>query len=316
MYYAGIDLGGTNIATGIVNEKNEIVAKVSVKTLKERPAEEVIKDMYNSVAMACEKAGISVDDIESIGIGAPGTIDPKNGIVLYSNNFGWENVMLFDILKKYTNKPLYVSNDANCGALGEFIAGGAKGCENAVVITVGTGVGGGIIINGKILEGFNGAGGEFGHSILIKDGEPCTCGRKGCLEAYASVTALINQTKAKMKQFPNSLMNKLAQEDGKVNGKTAFAAAKKGDTAAQEVVDTFLSYLAEGIVNAINIFQPDVVLIGGGISNEGDYILNPLREFADKYSYASKQLKNKTQIRRATLSNDAGIVGAAMLWKN
>lgn len=303
--YIGIDLGGTNIAVGIVNKNGEIIKKSSRPTLAERNYTEIVKDMAELCIELTKEAGFDIDDVKGIGIGSPGTIDSKNGVVVYANNLGWENAPIVEELKKYINVPITIENDANAAAYGEYFANG-DGAESFVAITLGTGVGGGIILDKKIYRGFNGAGGELGHTILAYNGEPCTCGLNGCWEAYASVTALIRQTAAAIKENPDSIM----ANEKELSGRTAFNAAKAGDKAGQQVVDQYIEYVACGIINIINTFQPNVLVIGGGISNEGDYLLNPIKEHVSKGVYC-KSIAH-TELKIATLKNDAGIIGAAL----
>ena len=311
-YSIGIDLGGTNIAVGIVNKNGDITAKKSVKTGAQRPFTEIIKDMAECALSLMKDNHIPLDEIEKIGIATPGTINTEKGVLVYANNFkDGENVPMADLLRKYIDKPVYLGNDANVAALGEVISGAAKGAKNAVMITLGTGVGGGIVINGEIYEGNYSAGGELGHIMLIQDGQQCSCGRKGCWEAYASATALIRQTRHAMIDNPDSLMNVISTLDN-VDGKTAFDAAKKGDKAAQKVVDDYIRYIAEGLVDITNIFRPEIIIIGGGICHEGEYILTPIREYLGKYAYAGSRLPEQ-KITTAALGNDAGIIGAAFL---
>ena len=313
MYRIGIDLGGTNIAAGIVDEEGKLIYKDSIPTYKERESEAIVIDMAKLALKIIEDKNISIDEIISIGVGCPGTPDSKNGILVYNNNLNFNNVPIRGIIQRYIDKPVYISNDANCAALGEVVAGGAKGVANAIMITLGTGVGGGIVINHKIYDGFNNAGGELGHMVVVIDGEPCTCGRKGCLEAYASATALINQTIRAAKENPESVINTLVEGDySKVNGKTAFDAMRAGDETGIKVVNQYIKYLAEGVLNFINIFQPEVLLVGGGICKEGDTLFNPIREMMEEHTY-SKDKSKQTKIMRAVLGNDAGIIGAAML---
>ena len=310
--YIGIDLGGTNIAAGLVSEQGKIIAKASVPTMSERPATEIVKDMADLSKKLINDNGLSVSDIKGVGIGCPGSIDFKNGVVIYANNLRMEHFPLADEFRKNLDLPVTIDNDANCAAMGEYVASG-NGVDNFILVTLGTGVGSGIIVDGTMIRGFNGAGGEAGHTTLIHDGEPCSCGRKGCWESYASVTALIRQTKEAMAKNPQSLMNKIAAEDGKVTGRTAFDAAKAGDEVAKEVVKKYAIYVAEGITNLENIFQPEMICVGGGISREGEYLLDPVRDFVKKYGY-NKYMK-KTEIITAKLFNDAGIIGAAMIAK-
>lgn len=313
MYRVGIDLGGTNIVSGVVDENKKIIATGKLKTNLPRPAEEIADDMAKTVYMAVENAGLTIDDIEFIGIGSPGAIDPVRGVVTYANNLKFDNVALCELMKKRVPKDFYIENDANAAAYGEYIAGAGNGTKNFVAITLGTGVGGGIIINGKIYSGSNYAGGELGHTVINMNGEMCTCGRHGCWEAYASATALINQTKQAMHRYPDSLMWKLCEDDiNNVSGITAFNAMRSNDPIGKMVVDRYCEYVAVGISNIINIFQPEVICIGGGISKEGDTLIEPIRAFVMGENYA-RSVQQKAVIKAAALGNDAGIIGAAYL---
>lgn len=311
-YYIGIDLGGTNIKAGVVNENYEIVSKATTKTLLPRPAEEICADMAKVSLEAVKQAGLTLDDIESVGIGTPGTANSETGIIEYSNNLGFLNLPVVEIMQKHIDKPVYVENDANAAAYGEFVAGAAKGANDAVCITLGTGVGGGIIINKKIYSGFNFAGAEIGHTVVDPNGPECTCGRKGCFEVFSSATGLVRMTKEAMYEDKSSIMWKMNEEDGKVSARTAFNAMRAGDRAGKAVVDKYIKYLACGITNTINIFQPDILCIGGGVCNEGDPLLLPLKELVAKEVYTKNSAKN-TEIVIAKLGNDAGIIGAAFL---
>jgi len=317
MYYIGIDLGGTNIAVGIVDENKNLVVKGSVPTGAERDGKEIIKDMADLCAKLVAEAGITFDDVEYAGIAAPGSIDPENGIVTYANNLPFNNFAIADILKSFIPiKKVYLENDANAAALGEAVAGAARGVKHAVMITLGTGVGGGIIIDGKVYSGFNCKGGELGHIVIQHGGRPCSCGRLGCWEAYSSATGLINMTKEKLddcnKKGLSTLMNGMVAVDGKVSGKTAFACMKQGDVYAKEVVDEYISYLACGLSNIINIFQPEILVIGGGICNEKEYLTDPLNAIISGSTYGGNGDKC-TVLKIAELGNDAGIIGAAVL---
>lgn len=311
-YYIGIDLGGTNIKAGVVNENYEIISKATTKTMLPRPAEEICADMAKVSLKAMEQAGLKLENIESIGIGTPGTANSETGIIEYSNNLGFLNLPVVELMQKHINKPFYVENDANAAAYGEFIAGAAKGANDAVCITLGTGVGGGIIINGKIYSGFNFAGAEIGHTVIDPNGPECTCGRKGCFEVFSSATGLVRMTKEAMLEDKASVMWQMNEEDGKVSARTAFNAMRAGDRAGKAVVDKYIRYLACGITNTINIFQPDILCIGGGVCNEGDPLLLPLKELVAKEIYTKNSAKN-TEIVIAKLGNDAGIIGAAFL---
>ncbi|MBE6860968.1 MAG: ROK family glucokinase [Ruminococcus sp.] len=311
-YYVGIDLGGTNIVAGVVDENYNIVAKASTKTNCPRPAKEIADDMAKMALQAVENAKLKIDDIEWIGVGTPGIANSSTGIIEYSNNLGFENTPMVKYIQETINKPVFIENDANAAAYGEFVAGAAKGANNAVCITLGTGVGGGIIVDGKIYAGSNFAGAEIGHTVIEVDGAQCSCGRKGCFEAYSSATGLIRMSKEAMAENPDSVMNKLAQERGKVNARTAFDAMREGDSVAKAVVDKYIKYLAAGITNAINIFQPDILCIGGGVCNEGDPLLLPVKALVKEEVYTRNSPKN-TEIVIAKLGNDAGIIGAAFL---
>lgn len=315
MYYLGIDLGGTNIAVGLVDENLEIVLKDSVKTLTSRPTSEIIDDMASLCKSLVERAGITFDEVEYLGVAAPGSIDPVNGIVRYSNNVKMSNYPLADELRsRLPIRKVYLENDANAAALGEAKAGAGKGYSNLVMITLGTGVGGGIVIDGKLYSGFNHCGAELGHTVIEVDGRLCSCGRKGCFEAYSSATGLVNMTKEKMTEDKNSLMWKLVNNNlEKVNGRTAFDAAKKGDESGLAVVNMYIKYLACGLTNLVNIFQPEVLCIGGGVCGEGDYLLKPLVEIVRKSEYGAENQTNFSQIKIAELGNNAGIIGAAAL---
>ncbi|MCL2158067.1 MAG: ROK family protein [Oscillospiraceae bacterium] len=314
MYKIGIDLGGTNIAVGIVDKDYNIIAKGSTPTKAEREAEEIVKDMGELCNSLIKKAGISTDEIEHAGIAAPGTVNKDAGTVEYANNLPFFRFPIIDTLKKYLNvKTIYIDNDANAAAKGEALAGAAKGCEHAVMITLGTGLGGGVIIDKKVYSGFNYAGAELGHMVIVCNGKPCTCGRKGCWEAYSSATGLIAMTKEKLAVTADTIMHKMVEENGgEVSGRTAFTAAKQGDRAGLEVVEEYMDYLVCGLTNIINIFQPEILCIGGGVCNEGDYLLLPLIERVEKEQY-TKNNAVKTQLKVAALGNDAGIIGAAVL---
>ena len=312
-YYIGIDIGGTNIACGIVDDNYEIVARSKVKTNAPRPYAEILEDIKQSVRLACEELGVRPSDAASIGIGCPGTCN-SDGVVEYSNNLGFVNVPLRSDIESEFGVSTYLDNDANAAAFGEYLAGAAKGAKNAVAITLGTGVGAGIIIDGKIYSGSNCAGGEIGHTVLVVDGRDCTCGRKGCFETYSSATGLIRTTREAIELNPDLIAAKIAAEDGRVSARTAYNALKQGCPVGKQVTDEFVKYLAAGIANTINIFQPDILCIGGGVCNEGDTLLVPLRKAVSEQVYTKNSAKN-TEIVVCSLGNDAGIIGAALLCK-
>ena len=314
MMYLGIDVGGTNIAVGVVNENKEIVAKTSNKSPVPCTMDEFCDAMALTARQAMEKAGITLDDIPWVGIGCPGTVNRGTGIIEFTNNLHFSNWPLVKMMEeRMGGKKVIIENDANAAAYGEFKAGALNGAQNAVAITLGTGIGSGIIIDGNIYAGNNYAAGEMGHMVIVYDGRQCNCGRKGCWERYASATGLIITTKEYMEKDKDSVMWELCDGDiNKASGRTAFDAMRKGDASGKAVVDEFISYLGCGLVNVINTFQPDILCIGGGICNEGETLLAPVRAYIDKEQYAMNA-KLKTKVCRAELGNDAGIIGAALL---
>ncbi len=317
MYYIGVDLGGTNIAVGIVDESFKIISKRSTPTCPNREGELIIKDMAHLAERLLKEASIPVSEVAYVGIASPGSVNPEKGTIEYANNLPFTNFPIAKYFQKYLPIPkVYVENDANAAALGEAIAGVAKGTTSSIMVTLGTGVGGGIIINGKVYSGFNHAAGELGHTVIHFNGRPCSCGRRGCWEAYSSATALTALTKEKVmeckeKGIPSLLVDEF-DNNGKVTARTAFAAMKQGDKEAKAVVDYYIEHLACGISDMISVFQPQILSIGGGICNEKDYLLKPL----SKLVYGDQSKCNggtQTQIKIAALGNDAGIIGAACL---
>lgn len=312
MYYLGIDLGGTNIAAAVVDESYKIVGEGKVKTNCPRPVEEIADSIYEAAMLAIADSKLTLDDIAEVGVGCPGSVNPKTGMICFSNNLGFVNAPMGKLLEARFGRKVFLENDANAAAFGEQLAGAGRGAAQFVAITLGTGVGGGVIINNMILSGMNSAGGELGHIVIVKDGEHCSCGRNGCWEAYASATALIRQTKAAMEADKSSKMWEIAADLESVNGKTAFDGMRAGDETAKAVVAKYCEYVACGLTNIINIFQPDVLCIGGGISKEGETLVAPVREYVERERY-SKNVEKQTVIKPAELGNDAGIIGAAFL---
>jgi len=314
-YYVGIDLGGTNIKAGIVTDSGELLNKDSIKTRAERPMEEIIHDMGTLALKVIEDASLKLSDISAIGIGSPGTPDNEAGVLVYSNNLPFNMAPMRSLIREVVDLPVYIDNDANCAAMAEAVAGAAKGTKESVTITLGTGVGAGVIVRGRIYSGFNQAGSEFGHTVIVSGGQQCSCGRKGCFEAYSSASALIRMTREAAEANPDSKLNELIERDGKVSGKTAFEAQRLGDEAGNAVVEKYIDYMADGLANAINTFMPEVLVIGGGVCNEGDPLLIPLQEKTLSRPYFGPGVK-KTTIKLAEMGNDAGIVGAAMMGKS
>lgn len=314
MYNIGIDLGGTNIKVGLVDENYNIVAKATARTNLPRPAEEICGSIVETVWDALAQAKVTIGEVNSIGIGTPGAANRNSGIVLYSCNLGFDNTDLRTLIKSKLGKEVYVENDANAAAFGEVLNGAGKGCKDVVVVTLGTGVGGGIIIGGKIYTGFNFCGAELGHTVIQYGGRQCGCGRRGCFEAYSSATALINMTKEAMQQHSDSKMWEIAGGSlDNVDGKTAFDGWRAGDEAAVGVVNMYIEYLGCGLTNIVNTFQPEVLLIGGGICKEGENLTKPLEEFIKRESYCIDPSRS-TRLDIAKLGNDAGIIGAAYLY--
>lgn len=312
-YYLGIDLGGTNIRAGIVDESYTITALTKTKTKMPRPAEEIVNEIVLCAQATIKEAGLTAGDIQSVGLGAPGTVDQKTGRVEYANNLPFLALPIKHQLESQLGLPVFLENDANAAALAEMLCGAAKGAKNAALVTLGTGVGCGIIIDGKIYTGHHFAAGEAGHIGVAHGGRPCTCGRTGCLEAYASVRGLIETTKEEMQKAPGSIMWQLCEGDiNKASGRTAFLAAKDGDKAGEAAVARFIEFLGYGIANIVNILAPEVLAIGGGLSGEGEGLINPLIQVVKPQLYQKDEDK-QTKLVLATLGNSAGIIGAAML---
>ena len=314
MYRIGIDLGGTNIAVGLVDAEGRIIAKRSDPTNAKRSERDVLDSIAQTVISLVEESGCAMDDIDSVGIGTPGSVDPVNGIVHASCNLPFDNTPLALRLRERLNRPIFVENDANCAALAEAKVGSAKGMKHVAMITLGTGVGGAIVIDGMLYGGFNNFGGEFGHMIVEVGGELCPCGQKGCLEAYASATALARDAQRAAENNPDSLLRVCAEKEGKYSGRTAFDAARLGDREGQRVVDRYIYYLAIGIVNAVHILQPNAIVLGGGVAHEGNNLLIPLKKLVNDIAYGDQVPEEKrTVLLCANLGNDAGIIGAALL---
>lgn len=313
MYRIGVDLGGTNIAAGLVDENYQIVCKKSVPTGAERAPECIVEDMAGLCRGLCEEAKVELDQVISVGIASPGIANHDTGVVEYANNLPFRKFPIGPMLsEKLGGKKVFIENDANAAAWGEAIAGAAKGTKNSVMITLGTGVGGGIIIDNKVYSGFNYAGAELGHIVIAHNGQQCSCGRKGCWEAYSSATALIRMTNEKLEECAARSRKTMMADAKRVSGRTAFDCMRAGDEAAREVVDKYLSYLVTGLVNIVNIFQPEVISLGGGVSGEGQSLVDALLDGIRREEYGHGVVP-ETQIRIAQLGNDAGIVGAAVL---
>ena len=309
-YYAGIDIGGTFVKCGIVSSQGEIIVKGKIPTGKERTYQEIAKDIANFVRELEEKAGVQT---QAVGIGCPGTVDSEKGVIIYSNNIAWENIPLGQELEKQLGKPTYITNDANAAALGESFIGAGKAYNSSILVTLGTGVGGGIVLDGKLFEGNCSAGAEIGHHVIRKNGKKCTCGRKGCFEAYSSATALMKEAREKMKKNKASMLwERSGGKAENVDGKVIFDCAKAGDKTAKKVVDWYVDYLAEGITNLANVFRPEAVLLGGGVSAQGDALIIPTQKLVNERLYGGANYA-PVKVAVATLGNDAGLCGAVKL---
>lgn len=312
MNYIGIDIGGTNLKAGLVNDDGSILAMEKRKIAEVSDQKALVEALVALTQSLTEKGGLTPEQIRSVGVGVPGAVEIHSGAVLYTCNLPLRNVPLRKLFHRYLPYPLYVENDANCAALAEYYAGAGKGSKRFVTITLGTGVGAGILHNGQIYHGANGMAGEVGHMSIVYHGEPCPCGRRGCWERYASASALTRETKAAMQADKNTIMWKMTQDIDHVNAKLAFDAAAKGDETARKVIDSWIEYVGVGIANVINTFEPEVICIGGGVSNQGEVLLAPVR------AYAENETRNITTgkfpvICACQLHNDAGVIGAAAL---
>lgn len=309
MYYIGIDVGGTNLKAGLVREDGQILAVERTPLAFENP-EQFARTLAQLGQSVLHQAGIPASDVVSAGIGIPGAV--AGGDILYTCNIPLRDVPLSRLFRQYLDVPVLLENDANCAAVGEWLCGAGRGTQQFIVVTLGTGVGGGLILNGKLYSG-SGMVGEVGHMVIQHGGAPCNCGRRGCWEAYASATGLIRMTREAMEAHPESLLHTVAAQNGCVEGRTAFDAAVQGDETALGLCRDYVSYLAAGVTNLINILQPEAVAIGGGVAAAPDrLLLTPLREIVERECYP-RHTGQLPRIVRAELGNDAGIIGAALL---
>jgi glucokinase len=315
MYVIGVDIGGTSIKCGFVDVKGIITHRLSFPIDESKNQDAIIDQLTESIEKEIHVSGISKAEITGVGIGCPGSINSTNGTCDYSNNLGWANLALCEKITSKTHLKSQVANDANCAVLGEVLFGAGKGYRNLVMLTLGTGVGSGLYLNGQLYEGNEGKGAELGHTLLVMDGRNCTCGRKGCLEAYCSASALIADTKEAMNQDHSSLMWFYCDNNlSKANGLTAFECAKKGDPSAKVVVDHYIHYLGEGLLSIINAFRPDAIALGGGLSGQKDSLIRPLLAYLENQEYGfGGSHSPKVALFASSLGNDAGILGAAAL---
>lgn len=317
MKYIGIDVGGTNLKAGLVDESGLILATHSIKVAQVDDADSLAWTLVSLTQELCRAAGVSLEQVVSVGVGVPGTVEIRSGTILYTCNLPLKNVPLRKLFHRYLATPLYIENDANCAALAEYFVGAGRGSKRFIAVTLGTGIGGGIVHNGKIFHGANGMAGEVGHMSIVYGGEPCPCGRRGCWERYASAQALKRMTAQAVAEHSDSVLAAVVRENGgHVSGRSAFEAMRRGDQTGKAVCEQYIDYLAAGIINLVNIFQPDTLAIGGGVSNEDDrYLLDPLRRRVERESIPCSRDK-MTKIVKAELGNRAGIIGAAFLGKN
>lgn len=312
-YYLGLDVGGTNLCAGVVDSDCNIISKVSIPSGADRSIEDITGDFARVSLMAVEKSGLNVNDLESWGIGMPSCVNKKTNLLVHANCFGWHNVPIYDYLRDKLPLPVKIENDANCAALGEARAGAAKGVDNVVMLTLGTGVGGGIILNGEIFAGADSMGAELGHTKLVYDGELCTCGQKGCLEAYCSSTALIRDARRALEKGVSSAVFDICGGDaGKIDAKVIFDAQAAGDAFAVELIDSYIKHLAAGMSSFITIFRPDLIVLGGGVANAGDALFVPLRKQLMVSTFGAAEI-GLPEVVPAKLGNDAGLIGAAFL---
>lgn len=309
--YIGIDVGGTTVKGAAINALGEILCEDAVETPKSGDGEQLYKNVVGLVNDLIIKCDGSKADFVGVGVGCPGLIDSTNGEIVFAGNLGLSNYPLAKTLSQNLSMPVKITNDANAAALGEAKFGAGKKYSDSILVTLGTGVGGGIVVGGKLFEGGNSAGTEIGHMVIVKDGEPCTCGRRGCLEAYASATALIRQTKAAMLSNSGSAMWKTYTPET-VTGKTAFEYAGS-DVVAKAVVDDYISNLACGLINLANVFRPQVIMLGGGVANQKERLTKPLQDILDKELFAGSAYA-PVKVICASLGNKAGVYGAAALF--
>ena len=314
MLYIGVHLGVTGIKAGVVSESGEILSKASVPTGRERPYQAIVEDIAALCERVAREAGVTLGEIRAIGVGVPGICDPRTGIIPMCTNLGWHDVPFVQELHRHTDLPVYVDNDATVAGFAESIAGVSKGSASSVFITLGTGVGGGIVIGGRPYSGTHGIGSEIGHMIIRLDGEPCTCGNYGCFERYASATAIIREAVRAVKDCPQSLILKRCGGDpARINAKTVIDCAKAGDETACRVFDAYVSALAHGIINIINVLDPEVIALGGGVSMAGEFLLNAVRKAVKPLVFFKSMPYARIELAR--LGADAGIIGAALLGK-
>ena len=312
-YSAAIDLGGTNIGIGIVSEEGELVFKTSVPVEDNKNPEALLTQMAEGTKKCIDECGIEKENIVFVGIGVPGLIKGPKGPVILAANINWHNVDAVSFLEEKIGLPVYLGNDADCAAMGEYHSGSGKQYQSLIMITLGTGIGGGAVYNGKLFPGFNGFGGEYGHIPLVHNGVQCACGKKGCFEVYGSANALKRETREMAEQNPDSIIWEMCEGNlDNIGGRTAFDAADRGDETGKAIVEQYINYLADGISGIVNMFRPEVIVLGGGVSNQGASLLDPLNEKVAALCVASDTIE-PPKVVKATLGNSAGIIGAGLL---
>lgn len=310
--YIGIDVGGTTAKAGVVDEEGKILAKSVCKTGKERAFEDIAADMAELCRRVVRESGHEMADIAAVGVGIPGEQDPKSGLVAFCNNLGWVNVPLMQRLREALGLGVYVDNDANVAALAESAFGASRDVKSSILVTLGTGVGGGIVENRRVRTGAHGVGGEIGHMVVVVDGEKCNCGHRGCWEKYASATAIIRMGRALMEEKPDcALARQLGGDAAQLNAKAVLDLAKAGDADCMGIFETYVKYLCVGLANLINIYDPDMIVLGGGVAYAGDFLLDAVRAALGDYVYCPALSWARVELAR--MGNDAGIIGAAML---
>ena len=313
MLAIGVDIGGTSIKGAAVTKEGKVLDVFSMPVNKADGQELITKKLAAEIIKYIKDHGYTKEDILGLGFGIPGCIDTKNGVVSYSNNLEWEDLHFKEIMEKETGYPVRMTNDANAAAFGEAKFGAGKKYKNIIMITLGTGIGGGIVIDGKLFEGNMGKGAELGHTVVVLDGRECTCGRHGCIEAYASATALIRDTKEMMEKHKDSKLWEIADKLGKVDGRVAFEAARAGDRYGEELVNNYVKYLGEGLMNYFNIFRPEAIVLSGGIANEREYLNSRLRKYCKEHDYGYPRTP-EVEILTSELGYDSGKIGAAALF--
>ncbi|WP_258833469.1 ROK family glucokinase [Peribacillus frigoritolerans] len=314
-WLVGADIGGTTIKMAFINQNGEIIYKWEIPTNINEKGKNIPKEMAKSIDQTLSELGQEKQKLIGIGVGAPGPVNLGNGSIDVAVNLGWNNFPLKDLLEMGTSLPVIVDNDANAAAIGEMWKGAGQGSKDLLCITLGTGVGGGIISNGQIVHGINGAGGEIGHiTSLVEDGAPCNCGKTGCIETIASATGIVRlaieelsftETPSRLRDFYN--------EHQILSSELVFEVANEGDELANRVIGKVTLYLGLALAHLANGLNPEKIIIGGGVSKAGDALLVPLKEQFTRFAFP--RVLQGVELGNATLGNDAGIMGGAWLVK-